>query len=127
MGLERNVKRVKKFIVCEAMFEVITMCGSTKFKDEFWYWAKELSLDGWIVIMPYCFGHVDSDKRINEKKYDLDVMHFHKIDMSNAIFVVDKNGYIGDSTTREIVYAKHRGKQILYMSKEIERRKNVRI
>ena len=41
--------------------------------------------------------------------------HWKKIDISDAIFVVNKEGYIGASTKNEIQYAKSKGKEILYL------------
>lgn len=45
----------------------------------------------------------------------LDEMHKHKIDLSDAICIINKNGYIGQSTQSEIDYAKKHGKIIYYM------------
>ena len=43
--------------------------------------------------------------------------HFKKIDMSDAIYVVDINGYIGYQASNEIEYAKSKGKEVIYHSK----------
>lgn len=42
--------------------------------------------------------------------------HYKKIDLSDAIYVVDINGYIGESVRNEINYAEQQGKQIIYHS-----------
>jgi hypothetical protein len=76
---------------------------------------KELSLDGHIVISVGCFGHSDPDPRIERSKEMLDQMHLRKIDMADAIFVVNPRGYVGESTSREIEYAKAQGKKIMWL------------
>ena len=93
---------------------IITLCGSTKFKEEFLTVQKELTLEGHIVISVGCFGHSDNDPRIEASKEMLDAMHLKKIDMADAIYVVNVGGYIGKSTRREIEYASSRRKVILF-------------
>ncbi len=99
-------------------YNVITLCGSTKFKDEFLQVQKELTLKGNIVISVGLFGHSGDDEVWQEgTKEMLDDMHKRKIDMANEIFVVNKNGYIGSSTKSEIEYAKATGKIVRYLEK----------
>ena len=87
-------------------FKVITLCGSTRFKNEFLQVQKELTLKGYIVLSVGLFGHSgDNEVWENETKTMLDHMHIEKINMAESIFVVNPNGYIGTSTTREIRYA----------------------
>ena len=99
-------------------YKVITLCGSTRFKDEFIRMQKELTLKGNIVISVGLFGH-SGDKEVldNSVKEMLDDMHKRKIDMADEIFVINVNGYIGDSTKSEIEYAKEHGKKINYLEK----------
>ena len=42
-------------------------------------------------------------------------MHKRKIDMADEIFVINVNGYIGDSTKSEIEYANKTGKKVNYL------------
>lgn len=95
-------------------YKVITLCGSTKFKDEFMHIQKELTLLGNIVISVGCFGH-SGDVFTEDQKLMLDDMHKRKIDMADEIFVINKNGYIGESTRSEITYAKKTGKPVHYL------------
>ena len=96
-------------------YKVITLCGSTKFKEQFLEVQKRLTLEGNIVISVGLFGHSGDDEAWTEgTKEMLDDMHKRKIDMADAIFVINVNGYIGDSTLSEIKYAKMRGKEIIY-------------
>ena len=97
-------------------YKVITLCGSTKFKDEFIKIQKELTLQGNIVISVGLFGHSgDNEVWTDNIKEMLDDMHKRKIDMSDEIFVINIGGYIGSSTQNEIDYAKSIGKQIRYL------------
>ena len=96
-------------------YKVITLCGSTKFKDEFLEVQKRLTLEGNIVISVGLFGHSGDNEVWNEgTKEMLDDMHKRKIDMADEIFVINVNGYIGESTRSEIEYAKTKGININY-------------
>ena len=97
-------------------FKVITLCGSTRFKDEFLEAQKQLTLEGNIVISVGLFGHSGDDVVWTEGVKDmLDRQHLAKIDLADEIFVINVGGYIGDSTRREIAYAEYRGKTISYL------------
>ena len=97
-------------------FKVITLCGSTRFKDEFLETQKRLTLEGNIVISVGLFGHSGDDVVWTEGVKDmLDRQHLAKIDWADEIFVINVGGYIGDSTRREIAYAEFKGKTIKYM------------
>lgn len=97
-------------------YSIITLCGSTRFKDDFILVQKELTLQGYIVISVGLFGHSGDQEVWNEgTKEMLDIMHKRKIDLAQAIYVINKDGYIGSSTRSEIEYAKAAGKEIYYM------------
>ena len=97
-------------------YKVITLCGSTRFKDAFMEAQKRLTMQGNIVISVGLFGHSGDDEvwadGMEEMLYD---MHRRKIDMADAIFVVNVGGYVGESTRGEIEYAKRNGKEIMYL------------
>lgn len=95
-------------------FKVITLCGSTRFKKEFEKINKRLTLEGNVVISVACFGHA-GDTITQEQKQLLDNIHLQKIEMADEVFVINKDGYIGQSTTREIKYAQSIGKTIRYL------------
>lgn len=104
-------------------YKVITLCGSTRFKEEFLQAQKELTLKGNIVISVGLFGH-SGDSEVWEKmdegtltktKQMLDDMHKRKIDMADEIFVINVGGYIGESTKSEIEYAKAHNKKVKYL------------
>lgn len=103
-------------------YKVITLCGSTRFKKEFIEVQKKLTLKGHIVISVGLFGHSGDDEvwegmdegTLTKTKEMLDDMHKRKIDMADEIYVINKGGYIGESTRSEIEYAKAHGKIINY-------------
>lgn len=102
-------------------YNVVTLCGSTRFKDSFIWAQKWLTLTGNIVISVGLFGHSGDDVAWTDgTKEMLDDMHKRKIDMSDYIFVIDVDGYIEESTKSEIEYALANGKQVFYMSQEVE-------
>ncbi len=97
-------------------FKVITLCGSTRFKNEFLEAQKRLTLEGNVVITVGLFGHSGDDVVWTEGVKDmLDRQHLAKIDLADEIFVINVGGYIGDSTRREIAYAEFKGKTISYL------------
>jgi hypothetical protein len=97
-------------------YRVVTLCGSTKFKDAFYEIQKKLTLDGYIVISVGLFGHSGDNEVWSEgTKEMLDDMHKRKIDMADEIFVINVDGYIGTSTKNEIEYAITTRKKIRYL------------
>ena len=106
-------------------YKVVTLCGSTRFKDQFMKAQKELTLKGNIVINVGVFGHSGDSEvwenmdegTLTKTKEMLDDMHKRKIDMADEIFVINVNGYIGESTKSEIEYAQKNGKAVNYLEK----------
>ena len=104
-------------------YPVITLCGSTRFKDAFMEAQKRLTLEGNIVISVGLFGHSGDSEvwenmdegTLTSTKEMLDDMHKRKIDMADSIYVINVGGYIGDSTRSEIEYAKKTGKEVRYL------------
>lgn len=104
-------------------YKVITLCGSTRFKNEFMEVQKKLTLEGNIVISVGLFGHSGDSEvwenmdegTLTQTKEMLDDMNKRKIDMADEIFVINVGGYIGDSTRSEIDYAIEHGKRVRYL------------
>ena len=104
-------------------YKVVTLCGSTKFKEQFMKTQKDLTLQGNIVLSVGLFGHSGDNEvwenmdegTLTKTKEMLDDMHKRKIDMSDEIFVINVGGYIGESTKSEIEYAKASGKNVRYL------------
>lgn len=97
-------------------YKVITLCGSTRFKEQFLETQKLLTLKGNIVINVGLFGHSgDNEVWMEGTKEMLDDMHKRKIDMADEIFVINVGGYIGTSTRSEIDYALKTNKKVNYL------------
>lgn len=97
-------------------FKVITLCGSTRFKEYFLEVQKKLTLEGNIVISVGLFGHAGDEEALQyEVKAMLDRQHLAKIDLADEIFVINVDNYIGDSTRKEIEYAKAKGKHVGFL------------
>lgn len=97
-------------------YKVITLCGSTKFKEQYIETQKRLTLEGNIVISVGLFGHSGDDEVWTEgRKAMLDDMHLRKIDMADEVFVINVGGYIGKSTRNEIKYAIQNNKSVRYL------------
>jgi hypothetical protein len=93
--------------------KIITLCGSMKFQKEMMIVAQKLALDGNCVLTP-TYPVIENIEITKEHILKLKEAHFKRIELSDAIFVVNVNNYIGDSTKLEIEYAKNNGKEILY-------------
>lgn len=95
--------------------KIITFCGSSRYHELFHELAAEYTLMGWIVLMPHCYyennGRPDLKDLLVEIQRDM-------IKMSDAILVVNKDGYIGDSTNKEIDFAMSLNKEIKYFEGE---------
>lgn len=112
-----NLRKVK------AGYPVVTLCGSTRFKDEFMEVQKKLTLEGNIVISVGLFGHSGDQEvwdgmdegTLSKTKKMLDDMHKRKIDMADYIYVINVGGYIGKSTKSEIEYAELHEKKVVYL------------
>ena len=104
-------------------YKIITLCGSTRFKNEFMEVQKRLTLEGNIVISVGLFGHSGDHEvwenmdegTLTKTKAMLDDMHLRKIDPSDEVYVINVGGYIGSSTRAEIEYAKATGKPVRYL------------
>jgi hypothetical protein len=102
---------------------VICLCGSTKFADVFREQEAKLTLEGYIVLSigvgrtaPDGGNLGDPDSPTTRRtKAKLDVLHLRKIDLADTVYVLNVNGYIGESTEREIEYAISTGKNVAYL------------
>jgi len=92
-------------------FPVVAICGSMRYFDDMLILAKTLTGQGFIVLMPFVADYIGG-KPADEMKEMLDDMHFTKISMSQAIYVV--GSHRGESTCQEIDYAKDHGIEVRY-------------
>lgn len=115
-----------RILIMVGNYKVITLCGSTRFKDAFLDAQKKLTLEGNIVISVGLFGHSGDSEvwenmdegTLTKTKEMLDDMHKRKIDMADEIFVINVGGYIGSSTKSEIEYAIATGKAVRYLEEK---------
>lgn len=100
-------------------YKVITLCGSTRYKDVFMEAQKRLTLEGNIVLSVGLYEPTSADEvwneGIEEMLYD---MHLRKIDMADEVFVINPGGYIGKKTQDEINYAMMNNKKISYLEND---------
>ncbi len=95
------------------MNKIVTICGSMKFKEKMMEVAKELEIKNRYVVIQCVY----SNDKFSEKEQEiLSELHYNKIEISDAIYVVNVDGYIGTSTMHEIEYAKKLGKEVLYLN-----------
>lgn len=99
-------------------FPVVTLCGSLRFWDTMIEVAQRLTGQGFIVLAP--FIHLKGDEQRSDLKAMLDIMHYTKIDMSDQVYIVNVDNYIGESTRREIEYARRARKLVRYHELMIE-------
>lgn len=93
---------------------VITICGSYKFKEEMMQITEKMALNGNCMLTPIELTRENKESYTDEEALIIDKMHKEKIKLSDAILVVNVNGYIGNSTRSEIEYAKSLNKEILF-------------
>lgn len=96
--------------------EVITICGSLKFKKEMMIVAEKLTLEGNCVLTPV-YPISDNLEKTEEHLEKLKDSHFKRIELSDSIYVINKDKYIGKSTKLEIEYAQKLGKKIIFLEK----------
>ena len=95
--------------------KVITLCGSMRFARQMQEIALELEVEqGYCVLTPV----VNATTKPSEKEIEkLAQAHFKKIDMSDAVYIVNIGGYIGEAVSKEVNYAKEHNKEIIYHEK----------
>jgi hypothetical protein len=104
--------------------EIVCLCGSTRFYDEFQAANYDLTMLGKIVLSvgfyPHALtksGHGEGVGHDSSEKVALDELHKRKIDLADRVYILNVNGYIGDSTRSEIEYAVAHGKPVDYLEK----------
>lgn len=97
----------------------ITLCGSAKFEGMFHKWNKDLTLAGHTIYALAVYpSYMEGNKNWydDEQKILLDLVHLDKILNSDAVVVIDVDSYIGDSTKREITWARMQGKRVYWIT-----------
>ena len=98
--------------------KVVTICGSMRYAKEMMTIAEDLELKNKYAVLQCIYPSIDKEYTKEEEDI-LDEAHKKKIDISDGIYVVNINGYIGSSTKKEIEYATKTGKEIIYHEKSI--------
>lgn len=115
--MERKMINIETYGGIE--MNVITLCGSLKFKKEMMKIAEKMALEGYCILTPV-YPVLENIKRTEGQLMKLKEAHFKRIEFSDAILVVNVDNYIGNSTNLEIDYAKKLGKEIIYYTDLIE-------
>jgi hypothetical protein len=100
--------------------KIITLCGSTRFKDDYERVMREETLKGHLVISVGLFGHVEGLDMSGDVKKKLDVLHLRKIDLADEVLFINPGDYLGESSRRELAYARVEGKEIRFMEPHTE-------
>lgn len=98
---------------------VITICGSLRFQEEMMKVAQEMVLKGDCILTP-TYKILKDMEPTYDQLTKITEAHFRRIELSDAILVLNINNYIGDNTILEIEYAKKLGKKILYYTELIK-------
>lgn len=93
--------------------KVVTICGSMKFKHEMQDIAYNLEVSKGYAVIQCVYGNSDNEVITSIDKDLISKIHFKKIEISDAIYVVNPNGYVGESTKKEIEFAKKLNKEIM--------------
>ena len=97
---------------------IVCLCGSTRFMDAFHTVGWQLTLQDYIVLTVGVCKHAEDHggEALGQDVADkLDELHRRKIDLADWVFVLNVDGYIGDSTRGEIEYAEQLGKRVTYL------------
>lgn len=93
--------------------KIITLCGSLKFQKEMMTIAEKMALEGYCILTPV-YPVLENVEKTEKQLIKLKEEHLKRIELSDAILVVNVNNYIGNSTNIEMEYAKKLGKEIIY-------------
>lgn len=105
--------------------KIVTLCGTSRFVDVMAVCAWLLERDEKVITMglhllPCWYGDIaDHLAEAEGVAAEMDELHLRKIEMSDEIFVVDCQGYVGKSTKKEIEFAYARGKQVRYYATDL--------
>ena len=100
---------------------IICLCGSTRFYEEFMQANYEQTMLGKIVLSVGFFMHRAGQVHgetvgiTPDDKKMLDELHLRKIDMADEVLILNVNGYMGESTRRELAYALAHGKVVSFL------------
>jgi hypothetical protein len=101
---------------------IVCLCGSTRFWREFQAASLRETLAGRIVLSIGAASGSDDEHfgTLPRVEYDrvkamLDELHLRKMDLADEVLILNVGGYIGESTTRELAYARANGKALRFL------------
>ena len=97
---------------------IVCLCGSTRFMDAFHEAGWQLTLNGYIVLTVGVCKHAEhhgGEALGGDVAARLDELHLRKIDLAEWVLVLNVDGYVGESTRREVLYAYDQGKRVTYI------------
>jgi hypothetical protein len=102
--------------------QIVCLCGSTRFYDEYQQAYYDLTMQGQVVLSVGFYPHAKAEHGHGEgvghdsvEKVALDDLHKRKIDLADWVYVLNVGGYVGESTRSEIAYAERWGKPVSYL------------
>lgn len=104
---------------------IVCLCGSTRFYKHFLLHNYLETMAGRIVLSVGFYPHAVNEMHgegvgiTPEQKEALDQLHMRKIDLADEILVINFGGYIGESTARELAYARKLGKVVRFLEPEL--------
>lgn len=96
------------------MNKIVTICGSMKFQKLMMEVAEKLELEEQYIVIQCVY--FDKSRVLTSREMNiLNELHYRKIEMSDAVYVVNAGGYIGEATQKEIEYARSLNKDVLFL------------
>ena len=116
----QSILNDKSLIKCsvESRPEIVCLCGSNRFYVDYDKESLRLTLEGKIVLSLGTHTKCDADIGITEQQTEMLMwLHRWKIRLADKVHIINKDGYIGESTRSEIEYAESLGKPVTYMER----------
>lgn len=103
----------------------VVICGSKRFKPEIVKFAKALMKKNIVVHAPFLHKGKDEWNELSQDYKNfvalgLTLDHFYKIQMADVVYIFNKDGYAGVSTSMELGYSVAMGKTIYAYSDQDE-------
>ena len=101
---------------------IVCLCGSTRFWRTFQQAGLGETMAGRIVLSIGAASGTDDGHfgNLPREEYDrikamLDALHLRKIDLCDEILVLNCSDYVGESTRRELLYARSIGRKVRWL------------
>lgn len=110
------------------MSPTVVLCGSRRYKPAILAFADELRSLGVRVLVPFLNERAWEDIPEDFQTYaalGLTLDHFRKIELADAVYIFNEDGYAGPSTTLELGYSVAAKKPIYARTQDTELVRNV--